>query len=75
VLVRSDWIPESLILLNQIRLRLVSVQIPRAGLLTKWRGRPAGHHGLSAASVFGDVIGARLLTASFIGLCVALPGL
>jgi hypothetical protein len=32
-------------------------------------------HGLSAASVFGDVIGVRLLTASIIGLCVALPGL
>ena len=32
-------------------------------------------HGLSAASVFGDVIGVRLLTASLIGLCVALPGL
>jgi hypothetical protein len=32
-------------------------------------------HGLSAASVFGDVIGVRLLTASLLGLCVALPGL
>lgn len=32
-------------------------------------------HGLSAASVFGDVIGVRLLTASIIGLCVAVPGL
>jgi len=60
------------------RLPLKTVPLPRGRRFSgqsRMRWASLVIHGLSAASVFGDVIGVRLLTASIIGLCVALPGL
>ena len=60
------------------RLPIKTVPLPRGRRFSgqsRMRWASLVIHGLSAASVFGDVIGVRLLTASIIGLCVALPGL
>lgn len=60
------------------RLPIKTVPLPRGRRFfgqSRMRWASLVIHGLSAASVFGDVIGVRLLTASLIGLCVALPGL
>jgi hypothetical protein len=60
------------------RLPIKTVPLPRGRRFSgqsRMRWASLVIHGLSAASVFGDVIGVRLLTASLIGLCIALPGL
>jgi hypothetical protein len=60
------------------RLPIKTVPLPRGRRFSgqsRMRWAALVIHGLSAASVFGDVIGVRLLTASLIGLCVALPAL
>ena len=60
------------------RLPITTIPLPRGRRLagqSHMRWASLVIHGLSAASVFGDVIGVRLLTASLIGLCVSVPGL
>ncbi len=60
------------------RIPIRTVPLPRGRRLSgqsRMRWASLVIHGLSAASVFGDVIGVRLLTASISGLCIAVPGL